>query len=63
MKQGKTSKKLHHIIATCESVKTLGIFYWLNSLMGNLVNFLSTAKENKGRFKWLSFWTVLMLKE
>lgn len=26
-KQGKTSKKLHHIIAACEFVKTLGIFH------------------------------------
>lgn len=57
-KQGKTSKKLHHIIAACEFVKTLGIFHWLNSLMANSVNFLSIAKENKGYSEWLSFWTV-----
>lgn len=47
MRQGKTSKKLHHIIATHESVKPLGIFYWLNCLTVNSANFLSTAKENK----------------
>lgn len=47
MKQEKTSKKLHQIIATCESAKTLGIFHWLNSLMVNSVNFLS-IRGNQG---------------
>lgn len=63
MRQGKTSKKSHHIMATCEFVKPLGIFYWLNRLMVNFANFLSIAKINKGYSKWLSFGQSVNVKK
>lgn len=51
MRQGKSIKKLYNLIAVCEFIKRLGIFYRLNGLMINSADVLSIAKENKSYSK------------
>lgn len=51
MRQGKIIKKFYHLIAVCEFIKHLSIFYWLNGLIINSADVLLIAKENKGYSK------------
>lgn len=64
MRQGKISKKLHHVIAACEFVRPLGIFYWLTGLMINSANVLSIHSKGKQGLLQMTFPSdrVLLLK-